>query len=237
MQEDSKLHEGEIRLDERNTFLKWLDNYWYHYKWHTLIAGFFVLLFLFTLGQCAVDTNHDIVVAYCGSTGFLNEQTEGVRNALEDALPEDFDGNGEKYVEFVRYQYYSQQEIEAEVAEHDGEWSINIAYVNQQLKQFKDFVQLSIASNDCSVYLLSPAVYDLFTTNPFRRLSDVFDETPAAAYDEYAVRLGDTAFYANDSKLQEILPPDTLVCLLSSNRPEQDSYDHAIAMFSAIVKE
>ena len=237
MQQDPKLQGGDIQLDQDNKFLKWLDNYWYHYKWHTLIAGFFIILFVVMLVQCVTDKGHDIVVAYCGSTEFMKEQTEGVRESLGAVMPEDFDGNGERYVEFVRYLYYSEEEIEAEKVLHDDQWTIAPAYVKQQLSDFRDFVQMSIATNDCSVYFLSPAVYEQFTTNPFRVLEEILDSVPTSAYDQCAVRLGDTDFYADDPALQEILPADTLVCLLTSGRPQNEKYQNSVAMFQAIVEE
>ena len=36
-----KMQGGELRVENR--FTRWLDNYWYHYKWHTVI-GVFVLI-------------------------------------------------------------------------------------------------------------------------------------------------------------------------------------------------
>lgn len=236
MEQDTKLQDGDIRLDEGGRFLKWLDNYWYHYKWHTLIGGFFIILLLFMLGQCVTDTGHDMVVAYCGSTEFMKEQTEHVREALEDAMPKDYDGDGERYVEFVRYLYYSDEEIEAEKELYDGQWTIAPGYVQQQLSDFRDFMQMSIATNDCCVYLISPAVYSTFTASPFRPLDEVLDAVPATAYDGYAVRLGDTAFYAAYPQTHEIIPADTLVCLLSSGRPSSKQYQNAVAMFQAIVE-
>ena len=237
MQQEPKITGGDIRLDEDNKFLKWLDNYWYHYKWHTIIIGFFALMILFTLRQCANDATHDTVVAYCGPTEFMSEQTEGMRDALEAVLPEDFDGDGQKYVEIVRYLYYSEQEIEAKKELYDDQWTIAPAYVNQQLADFRDFVHLSIAANECSIYFISPSVYAFFTTNPFRPLADVLDTVPSSAHDAHTVRLGDTALYKNDIRLQQILPADTLVCLLASNRPNDQDYQNSIAAFRAIVAE
>lgn len=237
MQQEPKITGGDIRLDEDNKFLKWLDNYWYHYKWHTIIIGFFALMILFTLRQCANDATHDTVVAYCGPTEFMSEQTEGMRDALEAVLPEDFDGDGQKYVEIVRYLYYSEQEIEAKKELYDDQWTIAPAYVNQQLADFRDFVHLSIAANECSIYFISPSVYAFFTTNPFRPLADVLDTVPNSAHDAHTVRLGDTALYKNDIRLQQILPADTLVCLLASNRPNDQDYQNSIAAFRAIVAE
>ena len=49
--EDQNLREpqGDDKLEaefhyEQKKIIKWLDNYWYHYKWTTIITAFFVIL-------------------------------------------------------------------------------------------------------------------------------------------------------------------------------------------------
>ena len=49
---DQKPDGNDIDFTSQSKFLRWWDNYWYHYKWHTIIAGFFIFLVLFLgLGQ------------------------------------------------------------------------------------------------------------------------------------------------------------------------------------------
>jgi len=43
--QNEKIEAGEIVVENR--FLRWLDNFWYHYKWHTIIISFFVIMALF----------------------------------------------------------------------------------------------------------------------------------------------------------------------------------------------
>ncbi len=235
MQDMQKPEGGDIRLDERNVFLRWLDNFWYHHKWHVFFGAFIVLLVLTMLMQCQGESSNDLVVTYCGPFGFLSAETEGVRDALNEALTEDHDKNGEKYVEFVRYQVYSEEEMIADKEANNGEGSVNLAYNAQQLELFNDFMM----TGECAIYLLSPYIYDYITPRGnLKKLSELTDTVPAHAYDDYAVRLGDTAIYRETPALQ-LLSPDTLVCLTvpyalgrSSN---ETYYSHSVATFLAIV--
>lgn len=235
MNDKQKLEERAIRLDERNTVVRWLDNYWYHYKWHTIIGAFVALVIVMMLVQCQSENGNDCVVTYCGPFGFLTAETEGVRDALNETLPEDYDKNGEKYVEFVRYQVYSEEEMLAEKEANDGEGTVNLAYNAQQVELFNDFMM----TGECSIYLLSPYIYDYISPrNNLKKLSEVMSAVPENAYDDYAIRLGDTAIYRDTPTLQ-LLSPDTLICLTvpyalgrSSN---ETYYAQSMETFLAIV--
>ena len=38
MHREDKREAGEIVVNNR--FLTWLDNFWYHYKWHVIVSAF-----------------------------------------------------------------------------------------------------------------------------------------------------------------------------------------------------
>ena len=119
---------------------------------------------------------------------------------------------------------------------NDGKGTINLAYNNDQLRQFNEFMM----TGESSVYLLSPYVYSYVKPRGnLMKLSDILGENAAViAYDEYAVRLGDTPLYAGEAALQ-LLSPDTLLCMTvpyavgSSSDP--DTYANSKAMFAALV--
>ena len=46
--------------------LKWLENYWYHYKWHTLIVAFFVIMLTVMGVQMCSREDNDIYIIYAG---------------------------------------------------------------------------------------------------------------------------------------------------------------------------
>ena len=227
----------EIDFTSESKILKWWDNYWYHYKWHTIIGLFVVILIIFVVSQQVNDPKQDTIITYCGSFGFLSEETEDLREAFNRIMPEDFDGNGEKYTEIVRYQFYSEQELIADREANDGKGTVNLAYNAKQLSDFNSFMSFG----ECSIYILSEDMYEYVKTNKtelLKSLSDILDDVPIDAYDEYAVRLKDTPYYAMEPALR-MLPEDTLVCITapyhigSSSDPE--TYADSVAMFRAIV--
>ncbi|MBO5897694.1 MAG: hypothetical protein J6R04_01655 [Clostridia bacterium] len=235
MQDMQKPEGGDIRLDEKSAFLRWLDNFWYHHKWHTFFGAFILLLLLVMLMQCRNENGNDLVVTYCGPFGFLTAESEGARDALNEAMPQDYDGNGEKYVEFVRYQVYSEEEMIADKEANDGEGTVNVSYNAHQLELFNDFMM----TGECSIYLLSPYIYDYIQPRGnLKKLAEVMDAVPEHAYDEYAIRLSETALYQNTPALQ-LLSPDTLVCLTvpyALGRSSNESYyAQSVETFLAIV--
>ena len=50
---------------KQNKAYKWLDNYWYHYKWVTLAVVFFVTVFSALTAQMLTKEKPDAVILYC----------------------------------------------------------------------------------------------------------------------------------------------------------------------------
>ena len=60
---------GEIVYESK--FTRWLDNFWYHYKWTTIIAVFALFVVLVcTLQMCNKDKN-DVSVLSAGPEYFM----------------------------------------------------------------------------------------------------------------------------------------------------------------------
>ena len=96
-------------------------------------------------------------------------------------------------------------------------------------------------TGSCSIWLLSEAAYEQLNMKNTLAvpLSELFSEKPSAAYDDYAVRLGDTELYDCYPALQ-VLPADTLVVLsgrvkLFGGTSEKD-YEKIKDVFRAIVE-
>jgi hypothetical protein len=226
---------NDIDFISESKFLRWWDNYWYHYKWHTIIAAFVIFLIVFIVGQQASDPKQDIIVTYCGPMSFLSAETEDLREAMNRIMPEDFDENGEKYAEIVRYAVYSEAELEADRLAHDGQGTVNLAFNAKQMTDFNTFMSFG----ECSVYLLSEYMYEYVKPRgALKPLADALGETPEGAHDEYSVYLKDTPYYALEPALQR-LPEDTLVCITApydlGNSSDPEYYARSLAMLRAIV--
>ena len=74
--------------------LKWLDNFWYHYKWVTLVTIFFVVTLTIIIVQMITKTNPDCNILYGGPAVLTANQTKEIENAFNALLPEDYNGDG-----------------------------------------------------------------------------------------------------------------------------------------------
>ena len=68
---------------------KWLDNYWYHYKWTTIIVVSFAVILTICIVQMATKETYDITVLYTGPHIFIKEEklsTEEIMELLKSSV-------------------------------------------------------------------------------------------------------------------------------------------------------
>ena len=95
-QPEDKIEAGDINIAEKSKFFKWLDNFWYHYKWTLLIAVFFIVVLVVGLVQLFSKTESDATVMYAGPYQLSNDEINAIRNDLTSLLPYDFNGDEKK---------------------------------------------------------------------------------------------------------------------------------------------
>lgn len=239
--QNEKIHAGEIVIENR--FLRWLDNYWYHYKWHTIIIGFFVVMSLFMFVQCVNREESDLTVAYAGGYTLSGGEQANISKVLGTLIPDEEEGEGHLSVLLNAYSVYTDEELRAAYTDEKGELAI-AAYNNAKqvsLDHFKTF-STYLMTGESAVWFVSEYVYrdcGLDFAHIARPLSDVYGENlPASAYDEYAIRLADTDLYRYYDALK-VLPEDTLILLPHSyvwgESAKEESYRYFEALFRAIV--
>ena len=54
-----------------------LENFWYHYKWHTIAAIFALFVIIVCTVQCASNTKYDIQILYAGDHVFGRTSSDG----------------------------------------------------------------------------------------------------------------------------------------------------------------
>ncbi len=236
---EDKISAAEIK--DNSKFLKWLDNYWYHYKVPTIIVLFIsIVLLVCTLQMCATDDKQDITVLYSGPFLMMGSEHENVRNVLNYVMPEDFNGDGRKYTELITYQVASEQQIkdmEAETDENGNpKYSINRQYYTNEYSNYSNM----LITGEFALCFLDPWLYEsLANSDRLKTLTDIFGEIPDGAVGDFGVRLGDTAMYQYYDVLK-ILPEDTVICLLKpyvfGETSKEDIYARSVSMFKAVVE-
>ena len=235
---------GEIVYESK--FTKWFDNYWYHYKWTTIITVFVLFVVLVcTLQTCNKDKN-DVSVLYAGPEYFMfnGEGVANIESALEYVLPDEAVGkDGKKQVALVYHQIFSEEEIKKikeEAVKNGEEAYIDAGFNSQNLQAFQNL----ILAGEYSVCLLSPYLYEMVgASGGFRNLSDVLGYTPEGAIDDTGIRLCDTEFGRYYPGVKD-LPKDTILCLRSDvsvgtflgGKKNEDQYKKSEMLFRAILE-
>ena len=207
---EEKRADAEIKV--QNGFIKWLDNFWYHYKWPTIGVTLAAIVLAVCLWQTATTDKYDMLVVYAGRTSLTVDQTDQLATVLEHIMPEDYDGDGKKNVSMNMYHIYSADQIKEIEASTDSEGvrgQVDRHFITTQKEAYNNYMM----TGDASICFLEPWLYEEIGKEYLCPLSEIFgDELPASAIDGYGIRLGDTDLYRDYGALRR-LPADTVICL------------------------
>ncbi|NLE13088.1 MAG: hypothetical protein GX628_05340 [Clostridiales bacterium] len=197
---------------KKSKIFKWLDNFWYHYKWPAIIVLFFGLFFAVAIGQMVSKPKTDIYVMYTGPTAFLQSEISGIETAFEQIMSEDFDGSGEKRAVLTDISLMTEDQAiaakEAAISEGD---KMFIDVRGMQAAENK--YNLELTAGDCYICLLDPYWYkEARDAGRFVKLSEVLGSKPDIAADEYGILFADTEF-AQFFTVMKAIPEDTMLAL------------------------
>lgn len=236
MKEQKEYTEG-IAVEE-SKFLKWFDNYWYHYKWITIVVAFFLIVAIVCIAQSCSQTPSDLKITYAGPASLSGEQKMAVQSAVAKELPDDFSKKGKAQVDLLNYYILSKEQIEEAQKETDADGYkvyVDTYFITSEQETFES--QLMTGSS--SVLLLDPSIFDSLGGNAASErlvpLKDVLGETPAGAINGFGIRLGDTELYQKNPELKA-LPADTVLCLhVKLLSQKQKYYDKDVEAFKALA--
>ena len=198
-------------VDPGDKFFKWLDNFWYHYKWHTIIAVFAIIVVIVGISQVVSKGTADVGVIYGGPRLLSLAEQRAVESAVRQVM-EDYNQDGKLVVEFVSLMLMSDEQIQAaydEAEKRGEEYFANAQFMREELKKFDNLIM----AGDSLLCLLDPFLYNrVLDSGGFIPLSEIFDELPESAVDEYGILLSDTEFGQYFDGVNT-LPGDTILCI------------------------
>jgi hypothetical protein len=191
---------------------KWFSNYWYHYKWVTIIVLFFATVFGIGVYQMATKDTYDINILYTGPILMNEDQTKGIEDAFASVLPRDFNSDDEKSVLVNRITVLSDEQLAAKQEEAKKE-NDKIYYDLKTRKDSISQVTTLFATGETTICLMDPYMYNMYLAqDAFVSLEEALGEVPEYARDAYSVNLLDTPFGQYFEALQ-VLPEDTVLCI------------------------
>ena len=217
---DEKITGGDIVLPQ-SKIGKFFDNLWYHYKWHIIIIGFFVTVFVICFVQCATTVRPDIMLTYAGPYQLKGEEKIEIDKLLTSLMKADTEEDS-KTVATNPYAIYSEEELRALYYEdgmsEEQTRAANTAFASAKKNNMDAMSNLSnfLMTGESAVLFVSEWLYtDKMVKEPERMmpLKDVLGIVPESAFDGYVIRLSETDLYREYAVLQ-VLPEDTLIILM-----------------------
>ncbi len=173
-----------------------LDNFWYHYKWHTIVAAFLVIVFVIITVSMCNKVDYDVHITYAGDY-LVGKNEAGYGEALKSLkrASEDFDGDGEVNISFTNY-YISKEDY------------------SEDYSKLQDSMWLS----DYYVFFLSESLYKDFSG---KIDGGLFTSLEPYVGDAAGIRYASSdkaGIYLNSMKISKLpslcdFPDDTVVCL------------------------
>ena len=223
-------------------FKKWFSNYWYHYKWVTIVVIFFATVIGIGIYQMADKESFDSNILYAGPAILNKDQTEGIEAAFEAVMPSDFNGDKVKSVFINRFTILSDEQILEKQEEAAKEDDV-IYYDPSQRTNSLSQIGTLFSVGEVSICLVDEYVYNIYRSqDAFVKLEELLGYKPEYARDNCSVYLKDTPFGQYFDAL-DALPEDTILCVRKSavfsdksKKKANEQYAFEQKLFCAIIE-
>ena len=217
---------------------KWLDNYWYHYKWPTIVGSLFAIFVIICTVQLFSKKEADAHIMYAGPASVTFTSLDEIQGSFTQIMTNDLNGDKKKLIEYVEITLADRAKISEEGEIYSEYINNNLDFKGSMLERYN----AEIFAGDSMIYFLSPSIYaDLKSNLQLLPLvsKDLIGDIPDNAFDEYSFRLGDLDIHKLPGL--SMLPEDTLVCMrdpkkrLAVAKISDEDFKRNAAVFNDIV--
>lgn len=241
---------------KKGRFGTWFENFWYHYKWHTIAIFFVIIVVTICTVQMCSKEEYDVHIMYAGSYDVRGQDTENdisayetIQKSLNEAVC-DFDENGKVSSSLeALYMLSSKERAEleekfAEMKENgEGSYELNYPLLNENDRTFRDRITFS----DYYIFIISEPLYNTYQrteqdTPLFSSLREFVNEGTDIRF------LDDSAIYLNSTEFGQLpglcdLPENTLITLRTRdavashfNKEENEkNYQNAVTVIKNMI--
>lgn len=232
---------GEAVL-QKSKFARWLENFFYHYKWHTAAVAFILIVAIVCTATMCGRKKPDIQMIYVGSKPISSDQQRDLMTGLGMIR-----NKGEE-ITITPYQYLTPEQINELNTDNDENNNPNELYLLDQFENFNNLMMLGAAST-YFIWFMSPDIYEYYVEVArkkgdvellFTNLDFLESESGVSFYDNThtAIKLSNLNAYYKTELL--ILPDDTLVVLRApsgvSSKKSKKAYEASREYLVDLVK-
>lgn len=195
-----------------NKIVKWLDNFFYHYKWRVIFITFFVGVFVFCGVQLFNRENYDCYLLYAGPTLLTGEEKDAILRDLA-FVTDDYNGDGENKICLTGIVAISDDDIakaEEEAKALGTKYEYDYSARQRAMQQYSN----ELMTGRSYLCFLSEYMYERCADSGcFVPVDEILGYLPEGAYDECALRLGKTPYGEYFSSVFGKMGDGTLLCL------------------------
>ncbi len=186
-------------------------NFFYHYKFRIIMIAVFAFIIIVAGGQFLGQSNPDINIIYGGPQYITANQNKDFCGVLEGLMP-DYNGDGKTYVQLNDLVFMSQRQLDEYTAEMAAKGE-QVSLDHLTNKQVNERFTYEIFGGESVICILGEEQYnEVKGEGGFLPLSEIFDEVPEGAIDDYGIRFSETKlckFYG----AAQIFPDDAVLAL------------------------
>ncbi len=188
-----------------------LANFWYHNKVWIVISAFFIIVIGIAVAQYTTRNNPDVTLLYAGPDYITANDARDFCGAIESILP-DYNEDGKIYSDINAYVFMTNEQL-AEAKAKAEEVGVNFDFdVSANINNDRMF-SVDVFSGKWGLCFLAEGQYEnVKGMEAFVPLSELLDEVPDYAVDEYGIRLGDTKFYKFFDNAKA-MPEDVIIAM------------------------
>jgi len=187
-------------------FSKWFDNFWYHYKVHTIIAIVVIITVAISTVQLLTKENFDFYTMYAGPQVLAVQDIAYIQKGIGE-FATDYNGDGQVKVALNDIVMLSSEEL---VAAQENGAVFNGEFLQKTMTQYYQ----QIIAGDVVICFLSPYMYEIVHKDGgFMTLAEIYGgDIPETAYDDCGIILSDTDFGKSFNGIDD-LPENTIMCI------------------------
>ncbi len=199
-------------------FKTWLENYWYHYKFHTLIAIALIFCVTVCAVQCSQRQSSDAYIMYAGPYDIKQGELQDMKSTLKSYV-EDYNDDGEKVISISSLFLMTQEQIAERNNVGDG-YEVNTRLIVDNMEIYKQQLQIG----EYCIFLLDEVwFYDIYADgsdkNAFAKISELVPESrntdELEFVNDYGIRLSSLPIYGEPGFCN--LPADTVLAIRISS--------------------
>lgn len=211
---------NELDVEEMKSSLgSKMSNFWYFYKWQTIVGVILVIGIIVSLLQLADNTTPDAAIMYVGPSYLTVTDKKTIGESAQTYMI-DYNGDGEKVLTL----------LDINVVTASGELA---AYAYQMNAEAQKRFTTEVVAGDSLIYILEKSFYDILVEqNRLAKLSDVLDaDMIPEGSDEYGAQVKDLPFFTQEGFSS--FPDDAYVCICSAPDDSKPKYGRTLEYWNS----